>query len=119
MIADLIALLLCSRDRAHKFHWSTGSYAAHKALETFYTDLLEQTDELVEVCQGRCGHVLTIPVLDCEEFLDPIAMLETHLKLLEGLRYEAVPREDTPIHNLIDGVAATYIRALYKLRQLH
>ena len=39
------------RSQIHLFHLQTTSYAEHKALEEFYTQLLELFDTLVETYQ--------------------------------------------------------------------
>jgi len=37
------------------FHWQTFRYARHTASDTFYTDLNEKVDSLIEQCMGADG----------------------------------------------------------------
>ena len=55
---QLISTLLASRTQAHVFHWQVqgvGSDAAHRALGTYYDEIVELFDGLVESFQGRYG----------------------------------------------------------------
>ena len=40
------------------------------------------------------------------------------LKWLEDNRYEAIPKEDAPLQNLIDEIVLLYLSAIYKLEFL-
>ena len=54
--AQLISTLLASRTQAHIFHWQVqgiGSDAAHRALGTYYDEIVDLFDGLVESFQGR------------------------------------------------------------------
>jgi len=120
MIADFIALLFFSRDYAHRAHLRTTSYAVHMALEKFYEDLLEAVDELTETYQGRFD-ILEIGYYTAEadaDATDPVAVLQRHYQLVKRLRYEAVPKAETMLHNQIDTIESIYARALYKLKHL-
>jgi DNA-binding ferritin-like protein len=57
-MADFVSTLLESRNQAHVFHWQVqgeGSDARHRALETYYDEIVDLIDELVESYQGRYG----------------------------------------------------------------
>ena len=116
MFESLVALLFLSRDYGHRAHLRTKSYAAHMALQSFYEDITDLADRLTECYQGRNG-LIEIPYLEGETATDqPVAVLEKHLQLLEGTRYQAVPKEETALQNIIDEAVAAYLRALYKLK---
>lgn len=118
MIGELLAVLFLSRDIAHREHLRTKSFAQHQALGSFYEDIVDAADSLAEACQGRHGLIDDIPLLDIE-MTGPIDdVLESHMQMVEKLRYKALGKDDTPLQNLVDEVVVTYLRALYKLRNL-
>ena len=54
---ELIALLFLAREIAHREHLKTRSFAAHMALNEFYTGIIENADAIAEAYQGqRVGH---------------------------------------------------------------
>ena len=116
MFGKLIALLLLSRDTAHRQHWNTISFAQHKTLNEFYESILELTDSLMEKYQGRNGRI-EIPYLDDKDTYakEPIIVLKKHLDWIEKSRYQAVPKEDTAIQNIIDEIVGQYLETLYLL----
>jgi len=119
MIADLIALLFFSRDYAHRAHLATGSYSQHKALETFYEDMTEAADKLTETWQGQNGKRLKIGyVHDEPDVMEPEATLTKHFHMVKALRYDAVPKDQTMLHNQIDEIEALFAQTLYKLKFL-
>jgi len=118
MIDNFFALLFHSRDYGHRAHLRTQSHAVHKALDLFYKDLTEALDTLVEAYQGRVG-LVNIPYVQADPNPeDPCCVLDDHLKMIEALRYEAIPRGDTVLHNLVDEVCRVYLKALYQLKYL-
>jgi hypothetical protein len=116
MFGKFIALLLLSRDTAHRQHWNTESYAVHKTLNEFYDNILDITDSLIEKYQGRYGRV-EVPTLEEKDTYskDPITVLKKHLDWLEKARYEAVPKQDTALQNIIDEIVGQYLETLYLL----
>lgn len=121
MIGQFIALLFLARDLAHREHLRVrgpGSYARHMALGEFYQGVIALADRLAEAYQGRFGIIAEIPLLENEHQGSIIEVLEQQLKWLEANRYEAIPREDSPLQNLVDEVVNQYLSALYKLKNL-
>lgn len=116
MFGKLIALLLLSRDTAHRQHWNTISYSEHKTLNEFYDSILELTDSLMEKYQGRNGRV-EVPTLEEKDTYTgtPTEVLKKHLDWIEKARYNAVPKEDTAMQNIIDEVVGQYLETLYLL----
>ena len=119
MFPEFAALIFMSSEFGHRAHLRTNSFAAHSALGSFYTGLIDLRDKLVEAYQGRYGSV-DIPCCEMPASgQDPLATIKEHLKLLEGLRYEAIPKEDSPIQNIVDEVVGVYLSTIYKLENLH
>ena len=48
IIGQFISTLFASRTQAHVFHLQTPSFAAHKALNEFYDEIVDITDGIVE-----------------------------------------------------------------------
>lgn len=120
MIGDLIALLFLSRDVTHRAHLKAsgpGSFAAHAALGGFYESIVDLADALAEAYQGRNGIIEDIPYLDADDG-DVITVLEKHMKWIEDNRYEAIPRTDTALQNMVDEIVGQYLSTLYKLKNL-
>ena len=59
-IKDFILLIKSSEVNAHIYHWSTSSYARHKALEGYYEDVRSTLDHFVEVCQGKFDNKIVL-----------------------------------------------------------
>jgi hypothetical protein len=121
MIGQLIGLLFLARDVAHREHLRVsgpGSYAKHMALGEFYPAIIELADSVAEAYQGRKGIIEDIPFLENEYGNDIVVVLERQLVWIEANRYNAVPREDTSIQNIIDEVVGQYLSTLYKLKNL-
>lgn len=116
MFGKFIALLLLSRDTAHRQHWKTTSYATHKTLNEFYDAILDLTDSLIEKYQGRNGRV-EVPTLEEKDTYskEPVEVLKKHLDWLEKARYEAIPKEDTAMQNIVDEIVGQYLETLYLL----
>ena len=116
MFGKLIALLLLSRDTAHRQHWATLSFSQHKTLNEFYDNILELTDRLMEKYQGRKGRV-EVPTLEEKDTYskDPAVVLKKHLDWIEKTRYEVVPETDTALQNIIDEIVGQYLETLYLL----
>lgn len=118
MFPEFAALIFMSSEFGHRAHLRTNSFAAHSALGSFYTDLIDLRDKLVESYQGRHG-LVDIPCCDMPASTqDPLGTIREHLSLIEGLRYEAVPREDSPIQNVVDEIVGVYLSTIYKLENL-
>jgi hypothetical protein len=115
--SKFIGVLFVSRNIAHKMHLSTDSYAQHKALETFYEDIVDLADSLAEQYQGRYDELLDIPFLSAKEE-DPIKYFEDTLKYISDSRYEVCPKTETSLQNVIDEIEGLLHSTLYKLRRL-
>lgn len=113
---DLIAMLFLSRDVAHRMHLSTRSYAKHKALDSFYHDIIEAADTFAEVYQGCYGLMGAIPIRGSKGSPNITAFLEAQVKEIEEGRAEI--SDDSTIQNQIDEILAVFYSAIYKLKFL-
>lgn len=119
MIEQLISRVFYARNVAHFEHWratGTGSFAKHMALGSFYEEIIEAIDELVEAYQGAFELIGSIPA--------PENTPGDVLKLLEGdadwieKNHDSICRGNRAVANLVDTVTDTYLSTIYKLRNL-
>jgi DNA-binding ferritin-like protein len=119
MIEELISRVFYTRNVAHWQHWrakGAGSYSKHKALGNFYDDVIEALDPLVEAYQGAFDLVGTIPAPPKAKD-DILAHLEGEAAWIEE-HHEDICQGNRAVANLIDGLTAVYLTAIYKLRNL-
>jgi len=115
---EFIATLFLARELAHRYHLSTKSYSQHKALQNFYEDLLDLTDDLAEITQGAHG-LLDIPILtEKKTYKEPLYCIADKLQYVETNRYKAYSKNDTALQNKIDEIVATFLTVIYKLENL-
>ena len=117
IVAKFISVLLHSREQAHIFHLQTTSYAAHKALQGYYEDIVDLIDTYVEAYQGRYG-ILT-GYTPASQIYEESATLKYFMGLLtfvDELR-EELPT-DGELNNTVDEISGLISGTIYKLRFL-
>lgn len=123
MFEKLISTLMASRDQAHIFHWQTtgpGSYAAHMALGSYYDEIPDMVDSLVEAYQGKHG---ILKGYEPAERFDEYSK-EGALKYFKALAtyvdrvYNKIPKDDTNIINQLDNFKDLIYTTIYKLENL-
>jgi DNA-binding ferritin-like protein len=119
VIEQLIARVFYARNVAHFEHWratGAGSYAKHQALGSFYDDVIDALDSLVEAYQGAFDLVGNIPAPPTGN-KDVLKLLEADAEWIEG-NHEEICQGNRAVANLIDGVTDVYLSTIYKLRNL-
>ena len=119
MIEQLVARVFYARNVAHFEHWraeGVGAYARHKALGSFYEDVIEALDSLVEAYQGAFELVGIIPAPKTKAE-DILLILIEDAEWIEK-NHEAICKGNRAVANLIDNVTAKYLSTIYKLRNL-
>jgi len=115
---DFFGKLFQLRDEIHLNHLKVtgpGSFAAHSALNGFYSDVLDLIDSLVESYQGKYGIIdITIP---SSKSGDSIKCLEELVKLTDGGSAYSMFTE-TWIQNQIDEISTLGYQTLYRLKNL-
>jgi hypothetical protein len=104
--------LLHAATNTHILHLQTRSYSEHQALGTFYDELVELVDGLIESCQGKHG-IVQYPV----EYAKP-----AETGLLELTRLSAyvtanrmVIGSDSELQNEVDSIMNLINSTIYKL----
>lgn len=107
--AKLIGLLFQSRDIIHIAHLQTRSFAEHKALDGYYSGILDLTDSFTEKYFGRNGRV---------EFVIPESKNQdavTHLKELRAVIEAERDNYTTDLQNIMDDMIGHVNETLYLL----
>lgn len=113
MIKDLITKSFKTRNTAHANHWTTNSYAQHKALGNFYQDLIDVLDKYVEAYQGTFGQLEQVP----DQVDDIIKTLREEMIWLNNNRSN-LSKNIPALENILDEMVALYMKTLYKLESL-
>jgi DNA-binding ferritin-like protein len=112
--AEFLLTLLHAATNTHLLHWTTKSYAEHKALGEFYTELPELVDQVAEAMMGKFDTTPTFPV----KYYAPAKTGKEELEALKD--YVASTRQQLPqdseIQNLVDEIAQSIDQTLYLLR---
>jgi len=119
LIGQFVSTLFASRTQAHVFHLQTPSFAAHKALNDYYDEIVGLTDGLVESYQGKYGIITGYSNVALQEYQSCEAIIvyfETLLMYVEKSRQLIC--QDSYIQNQIDEVVALINSTIYKLRFL-
>lgn len=101
------------RDTTHKIHLKTTSYAKHVALGSFYDELLDLTDGLVESYQGIYG-IQDFEINNNSE-QDSIKYLTDFYNYIETNKLQF---KESWIINEIDNISKLTAQTLYKLKNL-
>lgn len=111
-----------SKEMSHIYHLQTkgeeGSYAKHMALGSYYEDVLDLIDEIIEVYQGQYGIVENYQVIDTSTTTktDVIEYFETLGIHIKENRFKSIKQEDTHLHSLLDDIVCLIYKTLYKLK---
>lgn len=114
MIEQLVARVFTTRNGAHLLHWQPGPLARHEALDDFYNAVIERIDAVVEAHVGGVLKPLgTVPVLAQPPLTDFAAYIAAEAGWIASNRtnFSPVPA----VQNLIDELAAVYLKLSYKL----
>jgi len=109
--------LLHSVTNAHILHLTTKSYAEHKALEDYYTEVGDLVDDFIEAFQGKYGllHDFTADYVLPGQPIEYLTYLKDEVATLR--RSEKFP-QDSELQNSVDEIAQLIDSTLYKLRFL-
>lgn len=124
-IAKLIITLMHAGTAAHILHLQavgTGSYARHKALDSFYHDIIDKADDIAEAWQGRNRQIIVgypdgyvnPPQSGSKE--DVLEFLTSLLAFVDETRAEVDQRSE--IQNLIDEATSLIDSTIYFIEQL-
>lgn len=114
---DFIGNLLHSATITHFMHLSAqgeGSYAKHQALGAYYDEIVDLTDSLAEVLQGKAGQVISdYPTMFANVTGEPLEYLKALRIYVEDNR-KILPA-DSNIQNEVDTITSLLDSTIYKL----
>lgn len=111
---DFALCLLHAVTNAHILHLKADTYAAHKALGHFYTDLGDLVDEYVEAYQGKYGKIMDYGNDYRASGDSPIAYMISLMEYVETSR-EGLS-DDSYLQNIVDEITQLIASTLNKLR---
>ena len=116
-VAKFLGTLMSSRTQAHVFHLQTPSFAAHKALNEYYDDIIDLIDSYAEMAKGRYGIIrgyqMTAQILEDDSVLKYFMGLQ---KFVDGIRAQ-LP-QDGELNNTVDEISGLISSTVYKLKFL-
>lgn len=116
-LTKLVMCLLQSEIVTHIMHWQTESFSQHEALGTYYTEIAELIDQVIETYQGKTGIILVGFPIEMESFeqMTPLAYMEYLNVKLQTNR--ALFGDISEVQNLVDAIADLIDSTMYKLRR--
>ena len=113
--ALFVGTMLHSATVTHLQHFSTKSYAQHKALQKYYEAIPDLVDAYTEEYQGRHGLITGYDV-EFHKHRDPKAYVKGLLDFLDEIK-STLPK-DSDLVNLFDAVVDAVTSLKYKLENL-
>jgi len=122
--SKFVSKMFESREMAHIYHLQIkgdGSYAGHKALDEYYSGILDLIDELIETYQGQYDIIENYEQIDTNgtNTVDKIQYFIQLAEFIKSTRKVAFLEEDSHLQNIIDEMVGLVYRTLYKMRFLN
>ena len=115
-IEGFFSCLLHSVTQVHIFHFQTKSYAAHIALGSFYEDVEDLVDTLIESYQGKYGIVKGYKNSQLKDLTNPVDYFKDLHQEVESSRKLFT---DSDLLNIMDEIKTLIKTTLYKLENLN
>lgn len=116
MIEELVERVFATRNAVHLAHWKTNSYAQHQALGSFYDDLIDKIDSIVEMYQGAFDLIEKVQTrqVSANNILNhlnsEVEWIEENMTELSG--------GIKAIENVLQDLSGSYYTTIYKLTHL-
>jgi DNA-binding ferritin-like protein len=118
---EMVSQLLHSKTQTHIYHLSvkgSGSYAIHKALQTYYESIDGLVDGLTESYQGKYGLLKNYSTFDVNTYTSLNDVIDYFDDLNEMIEDKRDCCDNSYIQNQIDTVQELIYSTLYKLKFL-
>jgi hypothetical protein len=116
---EMACQILHSQKQVHIFHLGTKSYAEHMALNTYYSEIDELVDGLIESYQGKYGLLKNYRSYKNQTYKNKNQVLKYFKGLLNTIEENRDSVEDSYIQNQIDTVQELIYSTMYKLKFLN
>jgi hypothetical protein len=113
--ATFVSRAFAVRTAAHIAHLTTTSYSQHKALEEFYTELLDLTDQYAEVAMGREGQFSSLPSQVPPKGEIASTLEDFRAAVVEEMNDDA---DSAALVTILTDIEELTLRTLYKLKNL-
>ena len=115
-MAMFAATMLHSATNTHFFHWSTDSFSKHMALGSYYDEIVELVDGLVESVSGIYGRPQGYSVQTLKDYVDCETVIVYFQDLYAYIQSQraGIPQESW-IQNQVDEVAQLVAETIYLL----
>jgi hypothetical protein len=120
----LFSKLFEAKQIAHVFHLQVkakmGSNAEHMALGIFYDKVGDKIDDLIEIYQAQFGIVEGYDVINSDPTrkTEPVDYFKDLVKFIEDIKFKAIPKELSHLHNILDEIVALTYHTIYRLTYL-
>ena len=114
--AEFFVTMLHAATSGHILHLQTRSYAQHKALDDFYSEMPDLADAVIEAYQGKYGIVADYPSGYEVPTTTPLEFLSALSDYVMATRSNIAA--DSELQNLIDEIQQLIDSTIYKLRFL-
>jgi hypothetical protein len=115
----LASLILASQIQVHVYHLQTKSFAEHKALEVYYSEIGDLADSLIEAYQGIYGIVeeyTSYKIVSYKSNAETIKYFSELRLQVEDLR--KCVQDKSNLQNEIDTIVTLIDSTVYKLKFL-
>jgi DNA-binding ferritin-like protein len=115
----LASLILSSQIQVHVYHLQTKSYAEHKALEGFYSEIGDLADALIEAYQGIYGIIeeyASYKITSYKSLAETLKYFTELRSQVEELRKSV--QDKSNLQNEIDTIVTLIDSTVYKLKFL-
>lgn len=120
VVSQFASMLVFGAATAHIHHWNTlgpGSFAAHEAMGTFYEELPELTDSVIEaIVQDESKIILKKEALFVGE--SPLELVQYIQTQVKTIRTQPGFPQDSEVQNLVDSIAELCRHTIFKLKRL-
>jgi hypothetical protein len=113
---DMVYCLKQSNEQAIVWHHQTTSYAVHKALDNYYSEIVGLLDGLIESVSGIYGRPTGYELVNPIDYQSPEQVIAYFQALYAEVQSERqVTFQESWIQNQIDGIAELIAETLYLL----
>ena len=117
MIEELIARVFAIRNAAHLAHWKIKSGYNHETLGTFYKEVIDKADRVVESNIALFDAEVPDSLPALKPVKDIVVQMEDDL-LWIGKNRKELGGKVPAIDNMLQDLEGVYIDALFKLKNL-
>jgi hypothetical protein len=117
-MSKIASMLFGSQIQTHIFHLQTKSFSEHMALGTYYEEIEELVDGLVESFQGCYGVIPAYSIPAVDSYSSKAQLIKYFMGLHEELESAREAIDDSYLQNQIDTIIQLIASTKYKIEFL-